>query len=126
MVRPQALWLTSLGLCSGATWSFTLPSNRRYPVWGQQRAVRRATAVPDIDEKSSVVKNDTNETIILADSGDFVKPQRDLRQYRAIILPNNLQVLLVSDQMETGQVGVEAASVHVQAGHMDDTIPGLA
>jgi len=40
--------------------------------------------------------------------------------------PNNLKVLLVSDQMAVGDVGTEAASVHVQAGHFDDTIPGLA
>jgi hypothetical protein len=26
----------------------------------------------------------------------------------------------------TSGIGVEAASVHVQAGHFDDTIPGLA
>lgn len=43
-----------------------------------------------------------------------------------IRLANNLQVLLVSDNLATGGVGVEAGAVHVQAGHFDDTIPGLA
>jgi secreted Zn-dependent insulinase-like peptidase len=65
------------------------------------------------------------ETIILADADDFVQPDRDLRQYRRIRLPNNLECLLVSDDKSTG-VGVEAGAVHVQAGHMDDTLPGLA
>ena len=43
-----------------------------------------------------------------------------------IRLANNLQVLLVSDRLAVGGVGVEAASVHVQAGHFDDTVAGLA
>jgi len=64
-------------------------------------------------------------TQVLADHDDFVTPERDPRKYRAIKLANNLQVLLVCDEMTTG-IGVEAASVHVQAGHFDDTIPGLA
>jgi hypothetical protein len=100
----------------------------------------------------------------LADAPDFIKPDRDLREYRYIRLPNNLQALLVStakaaaeeysddeelvemeetddedgeDVEEDGEEGeslssaaaaaqVEAAAVHVQAGHFDDTIPGLA
>jgi hypothetical protein len=65
-------------------------------------------------------------SLVLADDADFVKPDPDPRQYRVIVLPNNLQVLLVSDQLLPGAVGVEAASVHVQAGHFDDTLPGLA
>jgi insulysin len=67
-----------------------------------------------------------NETLVLADDDTFVKPARDPRQYRVLKLANNLQVLIVSDQLASGAVGVEAASVHVQAGHFDDTIPGLA
>jgi hypothetical protein len=77
----------------------------------------------------SLASSDTlslpTESIILADHADFITPERDPRKYRAIKLPNNLQVLLVCDEMTSG-VGVEAASVHVQAGHFDDTIPGLA
>jgi secreted Zn-dependent insulinase-like peptidase len=55
----------------------------------------------------------------------FVTPERDPRSYRLIQLGNNLVALLVSDGMTEG-VGVEAASVHVKAGHFDDTVPGLA
>jgi hypothetical protein len=64
-------------------------------------------------------------TVIITDDADFIRPDRDLRSYRFIQLPNNLQCLLVCDNMQSG-VGVEAASVHVKAGHFDDTIPGLA
>ena len=64
-------------------------------------------------------------TTILADDDQFVKPERDPRRYRVVRLANNLVALLVCDEMSSG-IGVEAASVHVQAGHMDDTIPGLA
>jgi len=64
-------------------------------------------------------------TTILADYDQFVTPERDPRKYRVVRLANNLLVLLVCDEMSSG-IGVEAASVHVQAGHMDDTIPGLA
>jgi hypothetical protein len=72
----------------------------------------------------------TSSTVIMADAHDFVKPDRDLHDYRYIKLANNLQVLLVStlgasSAEETG-ASVEAASIHVQAGHFDDTIPGLA
>lgn len=68
----------------------------------------------------------TSSTIVVADSHEFVKPDRDLREYRVIRLPNNLQCLLVSDNLQADEVGVEAASVHVQAGHFDDTLPGLS
>lgn len=55
---------------------------------------------------------------------EFIKPDPDDREYRWIQLPNGLQVLLVS----APESDVEAAAVHVQAGHMDDPIdrPGLA
>ena len=73
------------------------------------------------------VADSSDQVEILADDGVFLKPERDGRQYRMIRLKqNNLKVLLVSDQLPEGDVGVEAASVHVQAGHFDDTIPGLA
>ena len=67
----------------------------------------------------------SSTTVILTDEADFIRPDRDLRSYRFIQLSNNLRCLLVCDNMQSG-VGVEAASVHVQAGHFDDTIPGLA
>ena len=94
------------------------------------RNVLAASAVPEATlptrTQQDVINNDTGETVVLAESDTFVKPERDLRDYRVILLPNNLQCLLVSDNLKTGDVGMEAASVHVQAGHMDDTLPGLA
>ena len=69
-------------------------------------------------------------TVILADDGDFIKPDRDPREYRIIKLKNNLQALLVSTATATSEdddsANVEAASMHIQAGHFDDTLPGLA
>jgi secreted Zn-dependent insulinase-like peptidase len=57
-----------------------------------------------------------------------LKPDRDRYEYRAIQLANNLQVLLTSTAGagDEKSAKVEAASIHVQAGHFDDTIPGLA
>eukprot|EP00531_Pseudo-nitzschia_arenysensis_P017139 CAMPEP_0116149838 /NCGR_PEP_ID=MMETSP0329-20121206/19195_1 /TAXON_ID=697910 /ORGANISM="Pseudo-nitzschia arenysensis, Strain B593" /LENGTH=1190 /DNA_ID=CAMNT_0003646247 /DNA_START=113 /DNA_END=3685 /DNA_ORIENTATION=+ len=70
------------------------------------------------------------KTEIVTDASEFIKPDRDRSQYRWIKLENNLQVLLVSTATENADENsaakVEAASVHVQAGHFDDTIPGLA
>jgi insulysin len=62
----------------------------------------------------------------LADADAFVTPERDPRKYRYLQLANGLHVLLACDEQRTNGIGVEAASVHVQAGHFDDTIPGLA
>ena len=71
-----------------------------------------------------------SKTEILADESTFVKPDRDRSQYRWIKLENNLQVLLVSTATDSNDENsgakAEAASIHVQAGHFDDTIPGLA
>ncbi|KAL3809582.1 hypothetical protein ACHAXA_005798 [Cyclostephanos tholiformis] len=63
-------------------------------------------------------------TTILADDDAFVKSLPDGRRYRALALPNGLIALLASDP----NADVEAASVHVRAGHFDDPIhrPGLA
>lgn len=80
-------------------------------------------------ETSTVIPRKTE---IVTDAPEFIKPDRDMSQYRWIKLENNLQVLLVSTASESesndekGGAKVEAASVHVQAGHFDDTIPGLA
>ena len=69
-------------------------------------------------------------TEIVVDSEEFFKPDRDLHEYRYIRLQNNLKVFIVSTQKassaEENAAKVEAASVHVQAGHFDDTIAGLA
>ena len=63
-------------------------------------------------------------TKIQADGDDFIKPTLDTRSYRSILLPNNLQALLVSDP----ETDVEAGAVHIKAGHFDDpdTRAGLA
>jgi Secreted/periplasmic Zn-dependent peptidases, insulinase-like len=63
-------------------------------------------------------------TRIVANDQDFLKPALDTRHYRCIVLPNNLQVLIVSDP----ETDVEAAAVHIKAGHFDDpdTRAGLA
>lgn len=69
-------------------------------------------------------------TLILADADDFIQPDRDPREYRVIKLKNNLQAMLVSTAKATSEdddsANVEAASMHIQAGHFDDTLPGLA
>ncbi|CAM9753658.1 unnamed protein product, partial [Ectocarpus sp. 13 AM-2016] len=49
------------------------------------------------------------------------KPDRDTRQYRYLVLPNGLEVVLVSDPY-TEQA---AASMFIRAGHMQDP-PELA
>ena len=63
-------------------------------------------------------------TVLLADDDAFVKSLPDKRHYRAVTLSNSLTVLLASDP----SADVEAASVHVRAGHFDDPAdrPGLA
>lgn len=81
-------------------------------------------------EEADLLKEKENQqrpttTKILADHPSFIVPDRDQRQYRVVQLPNHLICLLVCDNITNG-VGVEAASVHVQAGHFDDTLPGLA
>ena len=87
------------------------------------------TAAENYTSTFAAVPGET-ETKTLVDSAEFLKPERDLHDYRYIRLSNNLEVLLVSTEKagssEAKSSTVEAASVHVQAGHMDDTISGLA
>jgi hypothetical protein len=76
---------------------------------------------------STAQEVDTNAktgTKIQADGDDFIKSTLDTRSYRSILLPNNLQALLVSDP----ETDVEAGAVHIKAGHFDDpdTRAGLA
>mmetsp|Transcript_4229 Transcript_4229/g.8839 ORF Transcript_4229/g.8839 Transcript_4229/m.8839 type:complete len:1203 (+) Transcript_4229:238-3846(+) len=104
-------------------------SGRGFPPLQSTRAPENTasdvSSSPD-DGINDICSSD-GDVIVLADDPDFVKPDRDARKYRVIKLKeNNLKVLLVSDQMAQGAVGTEAAAVHVQAGHFDDTIPGLA
>ena len=72
------------------------------------------TAIADDIPRLNTEKS--TETVILANDEEFVKSQPDKRSYRAITLPNQLTVLLASDPT----TDVEAASVHVRAGHFDD------
>lgn len=55
------------------------------------------------------------------DGVTIIKPDRDTRQYRYLVLPNGLEVVLVSDPY-TEQA---AASMFIRAGHMQDP-PELA
>lgn len=99
----------------------------------------QSTAATDISSSTSfkyenqIAPNRDGVTKILADDPQFIKPDPDRREYRWIQLANNLQVLLVSTTKSTTvdctdeEVShVEAAAVHVQAGHFDDTIPGVS
>jgi len=121
--RRSLLILSILSLIGiGSSW--TPPSNsRRRP-----RRLFASSSTSTVSEQRRVPATTRNlETpSILADDDDFVKPERDKRAYRAVRLRNNLEVLLVSTNTSEGTVGIEAASVHVQAGHFDDTLPGLA
>ena len=68
----------------------------------------------------------SSETEVVVESNDFMKPDRDLRQYRYIKLKNNLKVLLVRNPIqsktnEDNTATVEAAAMHIQAGHFDDS-----
>jgi len=72
----------------------------------------------DIPPNPSSSSTQTTTTKILATDEEFVKSLPDKRTYRAITLPNKLTVLLASDPT----TDVEAASVHVRAGHFDDPV----
>ena len=65
---------------------------------------------------TSDVGSTKTATVVTDEDSDFIKPEPDNRQYRGVKLANNLKVLLVS----APDSDVEGASVHVQAGHMDD------
>jgi hypothetical protein len=95
-------------------------------------AVAEANNATETTKDAAAAGTRKNErgTVILADADEFIKPERDLRDYRVIKLENNLEALLVSttnaSSDEDDSAKVEAASMHIQAGHFDDTIPGLA
>ncbi|CAB9527211.1 Insulin-degrading enzyme [Seminavis robusta] len=128
---------------SGGSWTQGL-RRAALPLWTSSSCLFQSTATAaqetvgsSSNKKNSFLAPPNREgvTKILADDPEFVKPDPDLRKYRWIQLANNLQVLLVSttettskdeDEEEEEQSHVEAAAVHVQAGHFDDTIPGLA
>ena len=128
-------------------------ANRRVPFWATASTAsclfQSTAAAADAEitttlgkessssTKAAAASTTTTTTQLLADDKDFIKPDPDLRQYRWVKLANNLQVLLVSTTETTSTDGdedasgegvshVEAAAVHVQAGHFDDTIPGVS
>jgi hypothetical protein len=115
------------GGADGASNSRTLSTQRsiKKNKSALKQTATTTTATEDASTRSSsTAAASTSATKILASEQTFLKPDRDNRQYRYIQLPNNLKVLLVSNPGSGSQV--EAASIHVQAGHFDDTIPGLA
>ena len=92
-------------------------------------SMRMAETLTTAGENATTTGDLSNgKTEILADDPQFVKPDPDNHEYRCIKLSNNLKVLLVSTSHTSSDdeksAKVEAASVHVQAGHFDDTIPG--
>ena len=101
------------------------PLHSKHAWIGKGTFSRLFSTAQEVDTTASS-PNDSQrkETQILADGDDFVKPNLDTRGYRSILLPNNLQALLVSDP----ETDVEAGAVHIKAGHFDDpeTRAGLA
>lgn len=90
-----------------------------------------AEALAGTSEGLSETQAAWSETKVLVESEDFMKPDRDLRQYRYIKLKNNLNVLLVRNPSQSNTNGdnaasVEAASMHIQAGHFDDSSIGVS
>ena len=90
------------------------------------RATSSLSVLQDVREASEAAANGDGDgattahadtrTQLLASEAEFVKSLPDTRAYRAVELPNRLRVLLASDPA----ADVEAAAVHVRAGHFDD------
>jgi len=134
---------TASPLVVGSSHSFSATNARKLPMrqapaFGRLR-MADCVAVPETnttDSTEGIASRTPNErgTVILADADEFIKPDRDTRDYRIVKLKNNLQALIVStakaassdDEDEDESARVEAASMHIQAGHFDDTLPGLA
>eukprot|EP00559_Dactyliosolen_fragilissimus_P007895 CAMPEP_0184864396 /NCGR_PEP_ID=MMETSP0580-20130426/14781_1 /TAXON_ID=1118495 /ORGANISM="Dactyliosolen fragilissimus" /LENGTH=1210 /DNA_ID=CAMNT_0027363151 /DNA_START=55 /DNA_END=3687 /DNA_ORIENTATION=+ len=76
----------------------------------------KTNAIADVSSDIDLASSEKKGTMILADDPDFVKPALDKRKYRSILLPNNLQVLLVSDP----DTDIESAAVHTRTGHFND------
>lgn len=92
--------------------SLSFSSSQRTPLYTTTSDDLDVFAVHDVSES----KLNSKKTVILASDDEFIKPDLDKRQYRAIKLPNNLDVLLVSDI----NTDIEAAAVHIKAGHFND------
>ena len=132
---------THLLLVIGSTRAFaTFPSSSSFHIRGGSRTTSSSSSSrsklnesPAIAEPISSILSSplttttasaTSTSIILANDESFIKSLPDKRSYRVIQLPNQLTVLLTSDPT----TDVEAAAVHVRAGHFHDPIhrPGLA
>ena len=107
--------------------SLTFTSNAFVPFASSSQSFRKLQNIEQISNnnqcintqlKSATIEETATEskTQILAEDDAFIKPNLDTRLYRSILLPNNLQCLLVSD----AETDVEAAAVHIKAGHFDD------
>jgi len=92
----------------------TFASTNSYELNGRHGKRRSTLFSAPVVEETAPAPLSKSQTV--ADGDEFVKPPLDKRSYRAIKLPNNLQVLLVSDP----ETDVEAGAVHVKAGHFDD------
>jgi hypothetical protein len=105
---------------------------KHVPVFGRLRMVDGAVVevVNATYYAPGAAKTSQSGTVVLADDDEFIKPDLDVRQYRIIKLKNNLQALIVSTSKTAGEDDdssqVEAASMHIQAGHFDDSLAGLA
>jgi hypothetical protein len=131
-VLSSVLWSkrrsSSLGVRIASAWvSHSSTSATVFPPKWKRSFRLGESVVQDVplSELADAASPNSKRSTILTEDREFIRPERDLRSYRLIRLPNNLQCLLVCDNMKTG-MGVEAASIHVQAGHFDDTLPGLA
>ena len=80
----------------------------------QHRSTRFAGEVATAENDTATFEAAAAETEIVVDADDFLKPERDLKDYRYIRLSNNLEVLLVSTAKATSSEekssAVEAAS----------------
>jgi len=130
--RPRVPFWTSAAVSSSLASTTTSTC-----LFQSTAAVPDAETIISSSSSTATVPSASGTTRIVANNFEFVKPDPDQRQYRWIKLANNLEVLLVSttdtttssdeDDADGGDLShVEAAAVHVQAGHFDDTIPGVS
>ena len=127
---------THLLLLIGGAQSFASPFNHHREIggrraktstqlWGHSSSSSEKVPFSSTKLKAATLDDTTTltagtetagETVVLAEDSEFIKSDPDKLQYRVINLPNQLTVLLASNPA----TDVEAASVHVRAGHFDD------
>jgi len=109
----------SLPFLSTASSASKSTSNRQHvtPFLSSRSTLENEIISPESDPTATSNETCIGMSKVLANDADFIKPELDTRQYRSIRLPSsNLQVLLVSDS----ETDIEAASVHIRAGHFND------